>query len=48
MLIKYLKDTHDSFAGDVKEVPDEQANVLILLEVAEAVPEKKTTTKKQG
>lgn len=35
MKIKYLRDTHDSVAGDEKEVPDLQANVLVQLGVAE-------------
>lgn len=35
MKIKYLRDTHDSVAGDEKEVPDLQANVLIQLGAAE-------------
>lgn len=35
MKIKYLKDTHDSEAGDVKEVQDLPAKVLIALGFAE-------------
>lgn len=30
MLIKYLKNAPNAYAGDVKDIPDEQANVLIL------------------
>lgn len=35
MKIKYLKDTHDSRIGDVKEIPEVPANVLIQLGIAE-------------
>lgn len=41
MKIKYLKTTHDSNVGDVKEIPDSQANVLIKLKVAEVYTEPK-------
>lgn len=44
MLIKYLKDTHDSRTGDLKDVPDLQANVLIKLGVAENAPEQPEKT----
>lgn len=35
MKIKYLKTTHDSNVGDVKEIPDFQANVLLKIGVVE-------------
>lgn len=41
MKIKYLKDTHDSKVGDVKEIQDHQANVLIKLNFAEIYQEQK-------
>jgi len=41
MKIKYLKMTHDSNVGDIKEIPDFQANVLIKLKVAEVYTEPK-------
>lgn len=41
MKIKYLKKTHDSLIGDVKEVRDGQANLLIRLGIAEIFKEKK-------
>lgn len=46
MKIKYLKMTHDSNIGDVKEIPDFQANVLIRLKVAEAYTEPKKAAPK--
>lgn len=30
MLIKYLKNSPNAYEGDVKDIPDEQAKVLIL------------------
>lgn len=36
MKIKYLKMTHDSNIGDVKEIPDFQANVLLKIGIAES------------
>ena len=30
MLIKYLKNAPNAYTGDVKDIPDEQAKVLIL------------------
>lgn len=36
MKIKYLKDTHDSKAGDIKVIPDIHANILIQLGFVEA------------
>lgn len=44
MKIKYLKDTHDSKVGDVKEIQDAQANVLMKLGLAEVFTEPKKTT----
>lgn len=35
MYIRYLKPTHNAQPGDTAEVPDAQANVLILLGIAE-------------
>ena len=35
MYIRYLKPTHNARSGDTAEVPGAQANVLILLEIAE-------------
>lgn len=35
MYIRYLKPTHNAQPGDTAEVPDTQAKVLILLEIAE-------------
>lgn len=39
MKIKYLKMTHDSNVGDVKEIPDFQANVLLKIGLVEAYVE---------
>lgn len=44
MEIRYLKDTHDSKAGDVRTLDDAQARVLIVLGFAEA-NDKKTVAK---
>ncbi|ENX29136.1 MULTISPECIES: hypothetical protein [Acinetobacter] len=41
MKIKYLKMTHDSNIGDVKEIPDFQANVLLKIGIAEVYTEPK-------
>ncbi len=46
MKIKYLKDTHDSKVGDVKEIQEHQANVLIKLNFAEIYQEQKKPTPK--
>ncbi|WP_180003333.1 MULTISPECIES: hypothetical protein [unclassified Acinetobacter] len=46
MKIKYLKMTHDSNVGDIKEIPDFQANVLLKIGVAEAYVEPKKTAPK--
>ena len=35
MYVQYLKPTHNAKAGDTAEVADMQANVLILLGIAE-------------
>jgi hypothetical protein len=40
MLIKYLKNAPNAYAGDVKDIPDEQANVLILTGYAKEHPSK--------
>lgn len=41
MYIRYLKPTHNAQPGDTAEVPDAQANVLILLGIAEETDAKK-------
>ena len=41
MYIQYLKPTHNAQPGDTAEVPDAQAKVLILLEIAEKADAKK-------
>lgn len=40
MLIKYLKNAPNAYAGDIKDIPDEQANVLILTGYAKEHPSK--------
>ncbi len=40
MLIKYLKNAPNAYAGDVKDIPDEQAKVLILTGYAKEHPSK--------
>ena len=40
MLIKYLKNAPNAYAGDVKDIPDAQANVLILTGYAKEHPSK--------
>ena len=40
MLIKYLKNAPNSYEGDIKDIPDEQANVLILTGYAKEHPSK--------
>ena len=40
MLIKYLKNAPNAYEGDVKDIPDEQANVLILTGYAKEHPSK--------
>ena len=50
MYIQYLKPTHNAQAGDTAEVADMQANVLIILGIAEkadAETPQKTTKKPQ-
>lgn len=37
MKIKYLKPTHDSNTGDIKEILDIQANVLVKIGTAEII-----------
>lgn len=44
MKIKYLKNTHDSKVGDVKEIQDAQPNVLVKLGLAEIHTEPKKPT----
>lgn len=46
MKIKYLKTTHDSSIGDVKEIPDFQANVLLKIGFAEVYKEPKKAAPK--
>lgn len=54
MKIRYLTPTHNAQAGDIQDIPADQARVLILLKIAEKYAEKpqktseiphKTTTK---
>ena len=45
MLIKYLKNAPNAYAGDVKDIPDEQANVLILTGYAKEHPSKEAKTR---
>lgn len=40
MLIKYLKNAPNAYAGDIKDIPDEQAKVLILTGYAKEHPSK--------
>ena len=42
MLIKYLKNAPNAYAGDIKDIPDEQAKVLILTGYAKEHPSKET------
>ena len=46
MKIKYLKPTHDSNTGDIKEIPDIQANVLVNIGFAELYQEPKKAAQK--
>lgn len=46
MKIKYLKVMHNAKIGDVLEVTDFEANILIKTGVAEAYKEPKKTTRK--
>lgn len=41
MQIKYLKDAPLGATGEISDVPDDQAKVLITLGIAEAVADKK-------
>lgn len=45
MKIQYLLDTHDSIKGDIKEVQDLQANILILRGFAKIHVEQSTIDK---
>lgn len=48
MRIKYVKGTHDSLPGDIKDVPEVYADVLISVGVAvEFIEEPKTEVKKR-
>lgn len=47
MQIKYLKDAPLGATGEVREVEDSQAHVLIILGIAEPVSDKKTKTTKK-
>ena len=42
MKICYLTPTHNAQAGDIKETPDAQARVLVLLKIAEKVEPQKS------
>ena len=46
MKIKYLKPTHDSNTGDIKETLDIQANVLVKIGTAEIYQEPKKVAQK--
>lgn len=46
MKIKYLKPTHDSNTGDIKEILDIQANVLVKIGTAEIYQEPKKAAQK--
>lgn len=46
MKVKYLKVMHNANVGDVKEIPDFQANVLLKIGVAEAYVEPKKAAPK--
>lgn len=46
MQIKYLKDAPLGATGEIHEVPDDQATVLITLGIAEVLTDKKTKAKK--
>ena len=51
MKIRYLTPTHNAQAGDIKDIPDAQARVLILLKIAEKVekaPKKSPKTTQKG
>lgn len=47
MKIKYLKVTHNANVGDVLEVTNFEANILIKIGVAEEYKEPKTKAKKE-
>lgn len=46
MEIRYLISTHNAQAGDIQDIPEAQANVLILLKIAEKHDEKPQKTSK--
>lgn len=51
MEIRYLTPTHNAQAGDIQDIPADQAHVLILLKIAEKVektPKKALKTTKKG
>ena len=51
MEIRYLTSTHNAQAGDIQDIPEAQAHVLILLKIAEKVektPQKATKTTQKG
>ena len=45
MLIKYLKNAPNAYEGDIKDIPDEQANVLILTGYAKEHKQRAKTDK---
>lgn len=45
MQIKYLKNAPNAYAGDVKDIPDEQAKVLILTGYAKEHKQRTKTDK---
>ena len=45
MIIKYLKNAPNAYEGDVKDIPDEQANVLILTGYAKEHKQRAKTDK---
>lgn len=45
MQIKYLKDTPLGAVGEIHDVPETEARVLIILGIAEALADKSTTDK---
>lgn len=47
MKITYLKDAPLGAVGDIADVPDDQANVLIKLGIAKEFNEPKTQTKRK-
>lgn len=45
MLIKYLKNAPNAYEGDIKDIPDEQAKVLILTGYAKEHKQRAKTDK---